>query len=134
MDEPTWILDVAVRAIHSRQLAEHGGLDGISDVGLLSSALAPPKNVFAYSSPKPDIETLAAAYGCGIIRNYPFVDGNKRTAYVICRTFLLLNGYNIEATHEEKYEVFIGVAGGSLSDEALAIWIRSHLIIAIEDP
>jgi death on curing protein len=127
MSEPHWIHEKVVTAIHQRQLAEHGGLDGVRDSGMLSSALARPLNLFAYSSPKPDLPALAAAYAFGIIKNHPFVDGNKRTAYVICRTFLKLNGQDIDATDVEKYQTFLSAAEGSLSEVQLAEWIRSHL-------
>ena len=128
MKEPVWLLDEVVTAIHSRQLAEHGGLDGIRDLGMLSSALARPKNAFAYSQPKPDVATLAAAYAFGNIKNHPFVDGNKRTAYVLCRTFLKLNGYDIDATDIEKYQTFLGVAEGTLDENQIADWIRSKQV------
>jgi death-on-curing protein len=127
MKEPRWIEDNVVAAIHSRQLAEHGGLDGVRAPGMLSSALARPKNAFAYSQPKPDIPALAAAYAFGIIKNHPFVDGNKRTAYVLYRTFLILNGHDLEATEVEKYETFLSVANGTLDEQQLAEWIRSKL-------
>src|SRR5215208_2878974 len=107
MKEPLWLQDAVLTAIHSRQLAEHGGLDGIRDPGMLSSALARPKNAFAYSQPKLHIPALAAAYAFGVIKNHPFVDGNKRTAYVLCRTFLKLNGQDIQATDVEKYQLFL---------------------------
>jgi death-on-curing protein len=125
MKEPRWIEDNVVAAIHSRQLAEHSGLDGVRDPGMLTSALARPKNAFAYSQPKPDIPALAAAYAFGIIKNHPFVDGNKRTAYVLCRTFLILNGHDVDATEVEKYETFLSVAEGNLDKQQLAAWIRS---------
>ena len=128
MKEPIWLLDEVVIAIHSRQLAEHGGLDGIRDPGMLSSAIARPKNAFAYSQPKPDIAALAAAYAFGIIKNHPFVDGNKRTAYVLCRTFLKLNGHDIEATDVEKYQTFLAVAESALDEAQLAQWIRSKQV------
>jgi death on curing protein len=127
MNEPIWLQDAVVTAIHSRQLAEHGGLDGVRDPGMLSSALARPKNAFAYSGPKPDIPALAAAYAFGIIKNHPFVDGNKRTAYVLCRTFLKINGQDIEATDVDKYQTFLGVADGTVAESQLADWIRSKL-------
>ena len=128
MKEPAWLLDEVVNAIHSRQLAEHGGLDGIRDPGMLSSALARQKNAFAYSQPKPDIAALAAAYAFGIIKNHPFVDGNKRTAYVLCRTFLKLNGHDIDATDVEKYQTFLAVAEGALDESQFAQWIRSKQV------
>jgi death-on-curing protein len=128
MNEPRWIQEKVVGAIHRRQLAEHGGLDGVRDPGMLSSALARPLNLFAYSSPKPDLPALAAAYAFGIIKNHPFVDGNKRTAYVICRTFLKLNGHDIDATDAEKFQTFLEAAEGTLSEEQLVKWIRAKLI------
>jgi len=128
MKEPRWLKDAVVPAIHRRQLAEHGGLDGIRDAGMLSSALARPKNSFAYSNPKPDFSALAASYAFGIVKNHPFVDGNKRTAFVVCRTFLKLNGHDINATEIEKYLEFVGVAEGSVSEETLADWIRGRLV------
>ena len=121
-------MDSVVPAIHRRQLAEHGGLDGIRDAGMLASALARPKNLLAYGDPKPDISALAASYAFGTARNHPFVDGNKRTAFVACRTFMKLNGHDVDATESEKYLEFLGVADGSISEEALADWIRSRLI------
>jgi death on curing protein len=126
--EPRWLLDAVVPAVHRRQLAEHGGLDGIRDTGMLSSALARPKHLYAYSDPKPDIAALAASYAFGIARNHPFVDGNKRTAFVACRTFLRLNQMDIDAVDSEKYLTFISLADGSLSEEELAEWIRTRLI------
>lgn len=128
MQEPKWLKEKVVTAVHSRQLAEHGGMDGVRDAGLLSSALARPRNVFAYTTPKPDLATLAAAYAYGIIKNHPFVDGNKRTGYVLCRTFLKLNGTDIDATDIEKYQVVIAAADGSLSEEQFASWLREKLV------
>jgi death-on-curing protein len=128
MTEPRWLKDAVVPAIHRRQLAEHGGLDGVRDAGMLSSALARPKNSFAYSNPKPDLSALAASYAFGIVKNHPFVDGNKRTAFVVCRTFLKLNSHDINATEIEKYLKFAGVAEGSVSEENLSDWIRDRLV------
>ena len=127
MDDPTWINDDVVIAIHERQIAEHGGSTGIRDPGLLSSALARPKHLFHYSQESPDLTSLAAAYAFGIARNHPFVDGNKRAAYVVCRTFLQVNGVDFEATQDEKYAIFLSLADGTLSEDELAAWIRQHL-------
>jgi death on curing protein len=121
-----WIQDEVVLAIHRSQLAEHGGSEGIRDEGLLQSALCRPKNLLAYAESPPDIADLAAAYGYGIVKNHPFVDGNKRTAYIVMRTFLKLNGYDIQANDEEKYQIWIDLAIGKLSAIELAEWIRSH--------
>lgn len=127
MSTPTWIRLDVVLAIHRRQLAEHGGAEGVRDAGLLESALARPRNLFSYGE-APDLAVLAAAYASGIIRNHPFVDGNKRTAYVACRTFLILNGQDIAATREEKYEAFLHLAEGRLSEAELAACLREHLV------
>ena len=127
MDGPSWIADDVVVKIHEQQIAEHGGSAGIRDAGLLSSALARPKHLFHYSQEAPDLASLAAAYAFGVARNHPFLDGNKRTAYVICRTFLKINGADFEASQEDKYVTFLSLAEGALSEEQLADWIREHL-------
>jgi len=128
MPEIKWLLEETVYAIHRRQIAEHGGSDGVRDEGLLLSALARPKNLYAYSEETPDISALAASLAYGIAKNHPFIDGNKRTALVVSRTFLLLNGFNIEATQEEKYLTFWKLAEGNLSEEELANWFQSKLV------
>lgn len=128
MAEPIWVRDDVVLAIHQRQLAEHGGVDGLRDAGLLASALARPKNLLAYGESEPDVSDLAAAYAFGIARNHPFVDGNKRTAFVVCRTFLILNGRDVDASQEDKYTTFLSLAGGTLGENELGEWIRSRLI------
>ncbi len=128
MTEIKWLLEETVYAIHKRQIAEHGGSDGVRDEGLLLSALARPQNLLAYSEEPPDISALAASLAYGIAKNHPFIDGNKRTALVVARTFLLLNGFNIEAIQEEKYLTFLKLAEGNLSEEELADWIRQKLI------
>ena len=125
---PIWIRDDVVLAIHQRQLAEHGGAEGIRDEGLLISALARPRNRLAYSDAAPDLAELAAAYAHGITTNHPFLDGNKRTAFVVCRTFLLLNGKDMSTSREEKYLTFLRLAQGDLSEEDLAAWIRDRLV------
>ena len=128
MLEPVWITEDVVRAIHRRQLAEHGGADGIRDAGLLDSSLARPKNLWAYSSPKPDLASLSASYAVGVIRNHPFMDGNKRTGFILLRTFLLMNGRNLEASSTEKYETILSLANGTLDEIGLADWVRFRII------
>ena len=128
MDEPIWIREDIVLAIHQRQLAEHGGGEGIRDPGLLASSLARPRNLLAYSGAPPNLPDLAASYAFGLARNHPFVDGNKRTAYVVCRTFLKLNGMDLQATQEEKYTTFLRLAEGLVSEVELGSWIRRHLV------
>jgi death-on-curing protein len=129
MAEIKWILEATVLAIHKRQIAEHGGSDGVCDEGLLLSALARPQNLLAYSEETPDISALAASLAYGIAKNHPFIDGNKRTALVVMRTFVQLNGHNFNATQEEKYLTFLKLAEGSLSEEELANWIREKIVI-----
>ena len=124
--EITWVEFETVLAMHKRQIAEHGGSDGVRDEGLLSSALARPQNILAYTD-NADIAALAGAYAFGIAKDHPFIDGNKRTALVVMRTFLLLNGHRFEASQEEKYTTFLKLAEGSLSEDELVEWIRSKL-------
>ena len=126
MDDPIWISEQLVLAIHKRQLAEHGGLDGVRDPGLLQSALARPRHLFAYAQPTPEIPVLAAGYGFGIARNHPFLDGNKRTAAVACETFMELNGWTITADDAEMYPVFLALAAGDIDEPELADWLVKH--------
>lgn len=124
MQEPVWVLDETVLAIHNRQIAEHGGLAGVRDAGALSSALNRPKNKFAYEDPT--LFDMAAAYAFGLATNHPFADGNKRTAYVVSLTFLRLNGFRMTATQEDKYRTFLSLAAGSLTEAALAQWFERN--------
>lgn len=126
MAEIIWLLEETVRAIHSRQIAEHGGTPGLRDEGLLLSALARPHNLLAYGETAPDLAALAASYAYGIARNHPFIDGNKRVALVAARTFLLINGADLEASQEDKYVTFLRLARGDLAEEELAVWIRRY--------
>jgi death on curing protein len=114
MDEPIWIDKPEVLVAHSRQLAEHGGSDGLRDETLLESALSKPRNVFAYAS-SVTLPQLAASYAFGLARNHACIDGNKRTALVVSEGFLRLNGLKIVSTPEEKYFTFLHLADGSLS-------------------
>jgi len=125
--EPVWVRADVVEAIHRRQLAEHGGAQGVRDAGALASALDRPRNRLTYGNPPPDLAELAAAYGFGIARNHPFADGNKRTALIVMRLFLKLNGAELVATSSEKYEVVMSLAAGDLTEVALAEWVRAHL-------
>ncbi|WP_448663300.1 type II toxin-antitoxin system death-on-curing family toxin [Sphingomonas sp. CJ20] len=113
--------DIAM-AVHDRQLAEHGGLAGVKDAGLLESAIARPLNKFHYGEDDPF--ALAAAYGFGIARNHPFADGNKRTAWVMTRLFLKLNGIEIALDKADAIQTVLALAAGELSEEALAEWLR----------
>src|SRR3977135_1429433 len=127
MAKIVWLLEETVIAIHYRQISEHGGGEGLRDEGLLLSAMARPKNLLAYSKPRPDLAALAAAYAYGIARDHPFVDGNKRTALVAARTFLIVNGVDVEATQDEKYLTLLALAKGTLTEEQLADWIRKRM-------
>ena len=122
-----WLRTDVVLAIHKMQVAEHGGDAGVRDLGLLESALARPRKINAYE-PDADIPRLAAAYGFGIAKNHPFVDGNKRTALVATRTFLLINGFGLDATQKEKYLTFLALAEGRFSEDELAEWIRERIV------
>lgn len=127
MDDPIWIVRDFAIAVHKRQLAEHGGVDGVRDMGLLDSALARPRQQFAYSDPTPDTASLAASYAFGIARNHPFLDGNKRTAAVVCESFIEMNGYLLDADDLTLYPIFLRLAEGSLSEDELTAWLRTHL-------
>lgn len=129
MKEPEWLEERTILAFHSEQIAEHGGKDGLRDIGMLRSALARPQNVFAYVATEPTLARLAAEYAFGIARNHPFADGNKRTAYLAARAFLLLNGADLNATKEDKYRVIYSLAEGTLSLENLIDWFEKHTVV-----
>lgn len=124
----SWVwLDAAVlRAVHEEQLAEHGGASGTRDEGLFESALARPRNLAAYGSP--DAAALAAAYGWGLARNHPFVDGNKRTAFVAIELCLLLNGQQLVADDAACVLTTLALAAGELTEDELAAWLRRHMM------
>ena len=123
--EPRWLGAAIVLAVHDRQLAEHGGGSGTRDQGLLESALAHPRNLWAYGTP--DLPGLAAAYAFGIARNHPFIDGNKRTAWVLARLFLALNGVDLDYTPEDAIGAMVALAAGELSEEETASWFRERV-------
>ena len=125
-NEPIWISEHLALAIHERQLAEHGGGMGIRDKGMFESAMARPRQLFAYGGPDTAIPDLAAAYAFGLARNHPFVDGNKRTAYVVCRTFLILNGWDIVGSPEDRYAAFLSMSAGEMDSDAFTDWLQNH--------
>lgn len=125
--EPRWLSIELVLAVHARQLAEHGGLAGVRDRGLLESALARPEQVFAYGGPDTDFAALAASYAFGVARNHPFSDGNKRTTAVACELFLNLNGWELAAEDSEIYPVIMGLAAGEIDEAAFASWLRGRV-------
>jgi death-on-curing protein len=125
MTEPRWLPKDLILAVHNRQLAEHGGGGGVRDEGLLESALARPQNLFAYG--ESDVAVLAAAYAFGIAKNHPFVDGNKRTAFVACELFLAANGHELAASDEECLAMMLGLAASEVSEAEFAAWLRENV-------
>lgn len=125
MAEWIWVTTEVALAAHGEQLAEHGGGDGVRDERLLDSAMARAPNLTAYG--QPDAAALAATYAYGIARNHPFVDGNKRTAVVVSETFLVLNGYVLNASDAELVVAFLALASGDLSEDELADWFRTRV-------
>ncbi len=121
--EPLWIEAELALAIHDRQLAEHGGPIGVRDAAALKSALDRPRNQWVYG--ETDLYALAAAYAFGVARNHPFVDGNKRTAWVLARLFLALNGVSIVFTPEEAVTMVLRLAAGKQSEGDVANWFRA---------
>lgn len=122
----TWVADSVVLAIHEAQLAEHGGIAGIRDEDLLASALTRPRNLEAYSE-APDAASLAAAYAFDISRNHPFLDGNKRTAFVVMELFLNLNGWVLEAEDADCISTMLALASAELGEKGRITWVRQHL-------
>jgi death-on-curing protein len=123
-----WVTKPVVLAIHDEQIAEHGGLPGIRDIALLESALARPQQLQAYGDPAPDIAALAAAYAFAIAENHAFLDGNKRTSYVVTRTFLVLNGYDVTADEPTRLRVWEQLGRGSMGEDECAEWLRSNIV------
>jgi len=124
VNEPVWLLDAAVLIAHEISLANFGGAEGIRDIGLLESALARPKNLFAYE--QTDLFELAASYTSGIVGNHPFMDGNKRTGFLAGAAFLELNGRILKASEPEATRIILGVAAGEIDDAQLADWFREN--------
>ncbi len=121
-----WLSLDLVLAIHDEQIAEHGGAAGLRDAGLLESALARPLNLAAYN--EPDIAELGATYALAIARNHPFIDGNKRTAYVALELFLALNGVAFPASDAEATITTLSMAAGDLDDATFIAWVRRHAL------
>jgi len=122
--EWTWIALNTILAVHEEQLREHGGAAGTRDAGLLESALNRPLHLAAYGAP--DAADLAAAYGFGLARNHPFIDGNKRTAFVATELFLALNGWDLLADDSQCVLTMLALAAGDMSEAGFAVWIREH--------
>ena len=125
MSEPRWLTVQVVIAIHSDQIREHGGSLGVRDKGLRESALDRPRNGFNYEFDS-DLMALAAAYGFGIAKDHPFVDGNKRVAFQAMYVFLGINGVTITAGEEEVVRLVTALASGELSESELGVWLRNN--------
>jgi death-on-curing protein len=123
--EPVWIDERDALALHDRLLALDGGAPGLRDLGLLQSALARAQQLHAYGN-NPEIIDMAAAYITGIVRNHPFVDGNKRTGFLVGVLYLELNGYRFTATEESAAQAILSLAAGTLDEPALAAWLRAN--------
>lgn len=125
-----WVSKQALVLLHGESLATHGGREGMRDEGLLDSALIRPKNILAYADADnpPDAAALAASYGLGLAKNHPFVDGNKRAAFLAVGLFLYLNGLRLQATQTDATLTMLAVAAGDITEEAFAAWLREHAV------
>lgn len=123
-----WITKSSLLLLHGESVAEHGGSAGLRDEGLLDSALGRPQNLLAYAdqATPPDFAALAASYTVGLAKNHPFVDGNKRAAFLATGLFLYLNGYRLNATQTEATIAMLAVATGDLTEHEFAAWLRTH--------
>ncbi|WP_287127542.1 type II toxin-antitoxin system death-on-curing family toxin [Candidatus Cyanaurora vandensis] len=130
MTPPRWLNKKALILLHTESLVEHGGLEGLRDEGLLESALARPQNLLAYQKVT-DPAQLAAAYGVGIVRNHPFIDGNKRVAFLSVGVFLRLNSHRLVVGKVEATQVMLDLAVGELSEEAFTRWLQQHLTLGV---
>lgn len=121
-----WIDPAVVLAVHEEQLAEHGGAAGVRDAGLLESALARPRNLAHYG--EPDLCELAAAYAFGLARNHPFIDGNKRSAFVATELFLVINGWQLVASDADCVLIMLSLASGEIDEPTFAAWLRGRVL------
>jgi death on curing protein len=124
MKEPIWILREVALLAHEQSLAQFGGSGGLRDEGLLDSALGKPHNLFAYG--KPSLFELAASYAFGIVKNHPFIDGNKRTGFVVAIAFLQINGWHLEASEVDATLRTLALAAGAMTEAAYADWLKAH--------
>ena len=124
MKQPVWVLRETVFVLHEQLLAEFGGSTGIRDGGLLESALARPENLFAYG--KPTIFDLAASYGFGLVKNHPFLDGNKRIGFAVAVLFLEINGWRFQATEADATVRTLALAAGAMKEGEYAAWLKSN--------
>lgn len=123
-----WVSKSALLLLHDESLAEHGGASGLRDAGLLDSALLRPQNLLAYADPAtpPDFAALAASYTIGLAKNHPFIDGNKRAAFLATGLFLYLNGYRLTASQADATLTMLGAAAGEVGEEEFAAWLRRN--------
>lgn len=121
-----WLKEDVMIAVHDEQLAEHGGAEGVRDSGLLSSALARPMNLAEYD--KPSVFDLAATYATGIVRNHPFVDGNKRTGFLAAYMFLTLNGWELDAPEANAAAVVLELAAGEIDETQFSAWLEENSV------
>ena len=124
MKAPVWVLRETVLTLHEQSLAEFGGAAGIRDEGLLDSALGKPENLLAYS--KPTLFELAASYGFGLVKNHPFIDGNKRAGFTVAVVFLELNGFRFHATEADAAVRTLALAAGEMSQAEYAAWLKKN--------
>ena len=129
MSEPKWLSELSLVLLHAESLAEHGGGEGLRDGGLLQSALSRARNLYSYEGVT-EVARLAAAYGFGIARNHPFVDGNKRAAFLAIGLFLSRHGQSLEADKVDATRTMFAVASGDFTEDDLAAWIRQHSVLA----
>jgi death-on-curing protein len=127
--EPRWIAKKALLLLHEESLAAFGGARGLRDEGLLESALARPQNAYAYK-PKSTIADLAASYGFGLAKNRPFVDGNKRAAFLSIGLFLAINGYGLKADQVDAIQTMLALASGKLDEAGLSGWITRNAVLS----
>ena len=123
-EQPTWLELQIVIAIHEKQIAEHGGLSGLRDRGLLESAIARPQHLYAYG--EPTIFDMAAAYAGGIVKNHPFLDGNKRTGFMTAYTFLRRNGMHLRAAQADAVQSVLALASSEMTEEQFARWLEAN--------
>jgi len=121
---PVWLGDGLALVLHERLVADFGGLAGVRDRGLLESAMARPRQIVAYG--RADIVELAAAYAAGIVRNHPFIDGNKRVGFMLAYVFLVRNGYRFTASEAEATRAVLDLASGALTEQAFTRWLADH--------
>lgn len=124
MKEPLWVDREDCLAIHEMMLSQHGGLAGVRDLGLLESALSRPRQLYAYG--RPTLAEMGASYAAGIVLNHPFLDGNKRTGFLLAATFLELNGTEFTATEQSVVEMTLGLAAGKVTHRGYAEWLGKN--------